>query len=160
MIEPFEQFWAQYPKRVGKGAARSAWEKRVNDDEDLVKKITLALEAQKRYRRFAENNGEFVPPWKHPSTWLNQECWLDEIPSTQQIVEKKKLATCSIAGCTNEIHGPKFKTCAEHIEPTVIGKDLLQAWMVEHGLWKNPDESVEAWQQRCREEGLKLWSRL
>jgi len=29
----------------------------------------------------------FCPEWKHPSTWLNQKCWEDEV--NLRIIQKK-----------------------------------------------------------------------
>lgn len=114
----FDTFWALYPNKKGKGAARKAYEKVMtgNDEAALFKDMELALEAQKRYRQEARSSGEFIAPWKHPSTWLNQECWLDEIGSHADLKQKAELAQCSMAGCECEVHGPRFDHCAYHLE--------------------------------------------
>ena len=66
----FERFWAVYPRRQGKGAAKKAWDKADVDGPSLV--------------RFAEKfasdpnlptDKKFIPL---PATWLNQERWGDD----------------------------------------------------------------------------------
>ena len=62
----FEEFWTQYPRKVGKGAARTAYDK-------AIKKIgheELMLGLSKYHP-----DPEYIC---NPSTWLNQERWHDE----------------------------------------------------------------------------------
>lgn len=69
----FERFWAEYPRKVGKGAARTAFERAVKKipDADPVGFII----AQLRRQRPTMTEPKFTP---HPATWLNEERWLDE----------------------------------------------------------------------------------
>jgi len=114
----FDTFWSVYPNKKGKGAARKAFEKVMdgNDEEALFKDIMLALEAQKKYRNEARSSGEFMPPWKHPSTWLNQECWQDEIDSHADLKQRAVLSQCLVEGCMSEVHGSRFQYCGHHLE--------------------------------------------
>jgi hypothetical protein len=67
----FNRFWQIYPRRLGKGAARKAWQKALAlaPAEELVAKATaFAASCQGK-------DLEFVV---YPATWLNQERWLDE----------------------------------------------------------------------------------
>lgn len=73
----FENFWNEYPRKVGKGAARKAWEK-VGPD---VAAVLKAVQNQKRGIDWQKDNGKWIP---HPATWLNQERWLDEVKLTYQ----------------------------------------------------------------------------
>lgn len=68
VLEGFDQWWAIYPLKRAKGAARRAW-------PAAVKKSSVAelLEAVKRTKWPAES--KFIP---HPATWLNGERWQDE----------------------------------------------------------------------------------
>ena len=69
--DDFEKFWAVYPRKVGKGAARRAFAKiRVP-----VGELIAAVEEQKRSEQWRKDGGQFIP---HPATWLNQERWEDE----------------------------------------------------------------------------------
>lgn len=67
--EQFEMFWREYPRRISKGAARTAFAK-------AIKKTTLEtmVEAIKKYKLHKPEKIDF----KHPATWLNGECWDDE----------------------------------------------------------------------------------
>lgn len=71
----FEAFWAVYPKKAGKQAAKKAWDKvckSANPSE--------IIEGAKRYAAWLANpaEGEFRPHPKHPQGWLNSGRWADE----------------------------------------------------------------------------------
>jgi hypothetical protein len=68
--EHFEVFWSKYPQKVAKGAARTAYEKAVANgasERDIYQGLVRCIEEV--------FEAPFIP---HPSTWLNQERWLDE----------------------------------------------------------------------------------
>lgn len=67
--EQFEVFWRAYPRRIGKGGARKKF-------EQAIRKTDLAtmLTAIKLYVRCKPSWMDF----KHPATWLHNECWDDE----------------------------------------------------------------------------------
>ena len=66
----FEDFWLLYPRKTGKGLARTAYEKALlkTDEATLLK----AVESYAQDPNLPED--QFVP---HASTWLNQERWTD-----------------------------------------------------------------------------------
>lgn len=70
----FDEFWAAYPKKVGKKAAWAAW-KKVNPDAELFDKIMTAIGKAKLTDQWQRENGRFIP---NPTTWLNQGRWDDE----------------------------------------------------------------------------------
>jgi len=70
----FDEFWAVYPKKVGKDAAWRAWQKRRPTAEQLAL-ITAALAWQVTQDAWTKDAGQFVP---HPATWLNRGQWDDE----------------------------------------------------------------------------------
>lgn len=70
----FETFWSTYPRKVGKDAARKAFEKRRPDDELLGQMLT-AIRRQVLSPAWVKDGGQFIP---HPSTWLNEGRWQDE----------------------------------------------------------------------------------
>lgn len=78
--EAFDRFWAVYPRKVGKDAAWKAFEKRQPDD-DLTETMLRAVQQQIQSPAWRKDDGQFIP---HPSTWLNQGRWQDEVspPST------------------------------------------------------------------------------
>lgn len=75
----FENFWSQYPKKVGKLTAKRSWEKLSQENQQK------ALEAIVEHRKYWSAKGtdwEFIP---HASTWLNQERFEDEL-----VIEQNK----------------------------------------------------------------------
>ena len=75
----FENFWQQYPKKVGKLTAKRSWEKLSQENQQK------ALEAIVEHRKYWTAKGtdwEFIP---HASTWLNQERFEDEL-----VIEQKE----------------------------------------------------------------------
>lgn len=82
----FDQFWKAYPKKVGKGAARKAFEKW--DCKGKITVILKAIEQQRACEQWRKDKGQFIP---HPATWLNQERWMDEttVIVARPIVEKR-----------------------------------------------------------------------
>lgn len=71
----FNQFWSAYPRKVGKGAAEKSWSK-IKMDDALFKTVLDAVESQKKSNQWKRDNGQYIP---HPSTWLNQKRWEDEL---------------------------------------------------------------------------------
>lgn len=71
----FEDWYKDYPNKVGRGAAEKAFER-------AIKKTTL--EALKTGLKNYISEKPEDTPWCNPATWLNQERWLDE-PATKEI---------------------------------------------------------------------------
>jgi len=70
----FNEFWAAYPKKVGKKAAWTAWSK-VRPDTELFDKIMAAIGRARETEQWQRENGRFIP---NPATWINQGRWDDE----------------------------------------------------------------------------------
>jgi hypothetical protein len=70
----FESFWAAYPRKVGKGAAKKAWAK-IRPSRTMVGQMIAAIHEQQNSVQWQRNNGQYIP---HPATWLNQTRWEDE----------------------------------------------------------------------------------
>lgn len=72
----FEEFWAIYPKKQGKGAALKAW-KRIKPDKALFERIMASVrENLAKNQQWQRDGGQYIP---NPSTWLNQTRWEDTI---------------------------------------------------------------------------------
>lgn len=74
--DAFEAFWAVYPRKVGKLAAKKAFE-RVNMP---LETLLTALRRQKCSAQWTAENGRYIP---NPATWLNQGRWEDEVRTEQ-----------------------------------------------------------------------------
>ena len=74
-VPMFDSFWAAYPRKTGKGAARKAWVK-MECEVDANAVIAAVHRNTAKNEQWLKDGGQFIP---HPVTWLNQERWLDEI---------------------------------------------------------------------------------
>jgi len=70
-IDHFEDFWASYPRKIGKGNARKAFEKAMKSA--TIEEISTGLNSQLDILKSKEQ--KFIP---HAATWLNGERWNDE----------------------------------------------------------------------------------
>lgn len=88
-IGAFDRFWDEYPKKVGKEAARRAFDK-VKVPVDV---LVAAIAQQKRSQQWQKENGRFIP---NPATWLNQGRWEDDVSvmSSEPSAPKKKAQAC------------------------------------------------------------------
>jgi len=71
----FAAFWDVYPRRVAKGQARKAWKTAVVKGAVDPKVIILGAE---RYRDDYQRQSRPIDYTKHPATWLNGECWIEQ----------------------------------------------------------------------------------
>jgi hypothetical protein len=71
----FEEFWAAYPRKVAKAAARTAWAKLAPDDA-LRAAIREAIRRSAAGDQWNRDGGRYIP---HPATWLHGRRWEDEV---------------------------------------------------------------------------------
>ena len=71
-IDDFNEFWNVYDKKVSKPKAITAYQKAIKKTNHET--LMTALKKQKVL--WVGKEKAFI---KHPTTWLNQECWNDEI---------------------------------------------------------------------------------
>jgi hypothetical protein len=72
----FAEFWKVYPRRVKPIAARKAYEK--------ARKLATAeaiLAGAMRYAQHCSREQQFQA---HPTSWLNQGRWMDELPGVRE----------------------------------------------------------------------------
>ena len=87
----FDDFWQTYPRRQGKAAAIKAYEKALRraDVEEI-------LAAAHRYATDPNREDQFTA---HPTTWLNQDRWLDDaLPSRTPARNGPMSASEKVAG--------------------------------------------------------------
>jgi len=81
--DPFDVLWQVYPRRIGKGAARTAFARASKKDDPIT-----IIDAAHKYAEFCKLQGteqRFIP---HLATWLNQERWDDDLDSELQQPEQ------------------------------------------------------------------------
>jgi hypothetical protein len=81
---PFDLFWKVYPLKVGKVAAKRAWDKAITEaDPDNI--IAGALQ-------YAQDPNRHPTYTAHPSTWLNAGRWADDLLPQREISPEEKKA--------------------------------------------------------------------
>ena len=86
--ELFDRFWSAYPRHVAKEKTRTSFSKVPLLE---IPNLMSALERQKKSDQWTKDGGQFIP---HPTTWLNQRRWQDEI--TVEITQPQKQPVTSV----------------------------------------------------------------
>jgi len=78
----FAAFWQAYPRKIGKGAARTAFDRarKLADANDIIK----AAMVYSRHCQEMQTEPKYIP---HATTWLNQERWEDDLSA--ELPDKK-----------------------------------------------------------------------
>ena len=88
-IDQFNEFWNLYNKKVSKPKAITAYNRAMKKTDHQT--IMDALREQKKL--WVGRESAYI---KHPTTWLNQECWEDDIqhlkPAKESIFNKPKFS--------------------------------------------------------------------
>ena len=74
----FEDFWNIYPSKKAKSKAWESWCKLTDEERE---KCIPAITSQVQNKHFSNNKGEDYTP--HPTTWINQKRWEDEVKDTK-----------------------------------------------------------------------------
>ena len=91
----FDEFWNAYDKKVERPAAERAWRK-IKLTDELLRTI---LDAAKLYRLSTPDKIYR----KNPATWLNNECWNDEVIQPTAIAAKKTQHQLNIGAMAKSI---------------------------------------------------------
>jgi len=75
----FDDFWKCYPRKKGKKAAAKAFLKAT--DKPPLDVLIAKLNQQKQSMDWKKDGGKYIP---HPSTWLNEGRWDDEVDAPQK----------------------------------------------------------------------------
>jgi hypothetical protein len=120
----FNEFWAAYPKKAAKKAARKAWDK-VKPGADLLQTILEAIRRAVQSDQWKRENGRFIP---NPATWINGGCWDDE-PATGGDGERRDTDPQSGGDWQNYKGTPKrgFKSLEEQDTATLERGDHRNA---------------------------------
>jgi len=74
-MDGFDDFWANYPKKVAKADARKAWAQ-TKDVRPPLPELLLKIRAHCKTEQWMKSGGAFIP---YPATWLRGERWEDEL---------------------------------------------------------------------------------
>lgn len=78
----FAFFWSKYPRREAKATAIKAWRKLKPAEREAA---VNALERWLAHRRSGRSQPEFLRYCPHPTTWINQRRWEDELPEGEEL---------------------------------------------------------------------------
>lgn len=85
VLESFEDFYRNYPKKKDKPGAEKAWRK-LRLDKDLQIQIMCGLGRAVNSLGWSKDNGQFIP---YPAKWIRSRGWEDEyLPSEPPRKEK------------------------------------------------------------------------
>ena len=76
----FQEFWDEYAYKKARSRAECAYKKAIT--------ITSHEEIILGVKKYKLNRGQNQKYWKHPATWLNDECWSDEYSINKPEVNK------------------------------------------------------------------------
>jgi len=107
----FQRFYSAYPSKKARGAAEKSWQKLIEGMDDKEKKdfattLVLAIDSQKKEKKRKRDHGDFVPEWPMPSTWLNQQRWLDEVKTNFDFEREKAEIKDKCGKCGKAYNGP------------------------------------------------------
>lgn len=82
--ENFEKFYSSYPRKVGKANVEK-WFVKNKPNEELMNIILNSLEEHKKLKQWQDK--QYIP---HPTTWLNQKRWEDDLSKEEKVTETNK----------------------------------------------------------------------
>lgn len=73
-FDPFEHFYALYPRKKSPGDARKAWNAKCSDPA-IHEAVFNGLARAKKSHQWLKEGGKYIP---YPASWLRGEGWKDE----------------------------------------------------------------------------------
>ncbi|MGY4254582.1 hypothetical protein ACVI1L_001650 [Bradyrhizobium sp. USDA 4516] len=95
--EGFDEFYRTYPRHVARGQAEKAYQRIVSSGAATSAEL---LAGAQRYA--AARTGEPERFTKHPATWLNGKCWLDEPAARPETPAERIKRQCGLLGNSDE----------------------------------------------------------
>lgn len=90
ILSKFEQFWKLYPIKEEKKKSCILYAKIIGKDDSTHQNILEALQKQVENYEKRKEQKIWTKRWKNPTTWLNGECWNDEIIIENHAPQSKK----------------------------------------------------------------------
>lgn len=87
----FTNFWEIYPRKVAKEKTLSAW--KIHKCYKIADRIVQSIKDHLGSEQWQKDNGQFIP---HPTTYLNQHRWEDEIKPTKIVRESTMVSAGDI----------------------------------------------------------------
>ena len=87
LLDQFEKFWKEYPKKVAKKATIKLWEK-LKPEQDQFNAIIKGVKDYKKTKQWIQSMADDKRHIPHPTTFLNQERYYDEIVPNKEIQQR------------------------------------------------------------------------
>jgi len=103
-VEAFERFWAAYPRREAKRDAQKAWKAATTRTNPAT-----ILAGAERYRDYGPRQRAEPKYTKLPATWLNRDCWEDQLATDRPAVPDRRPSATDRAvaeAMTIDLDGP------------------------------------------------------
>lgn len=127
----FEEFWNLYDKKIGIAEAKNKFALALSKDS-----FANIIAGVKKYITTRGVESKF---WKHPTTWLNQECWKDEYSQSgsqnnqtlcqtiNQIIGEDLISKIEAVGSKAQIHFKSEKDYQKLTTSTVELRNKVKA---------------------------------
>ena len=118
--EEFENWWATYPRKVGKRKAESAWKSALARTD--VETLNAATQRFADHHKRSGTETRFIP---HATTWLNRDGWNDELPTIKDTTTAPgRLSNAEVA---RQLQERNAQDHAQHRQLT--NAEAMQAWL-------------------------------
>lgn len=99
ILDRFEMFWAEYPRKTAKDSARKEF-LQIAPDEAFTDRMIEAVRRARASEQWRKDSGQFIP---HGRTWLHQKRWEDEAAvRVSEPVARQQVAGCDhVTPCTS-----------------------------------------------------------
>lgn len=74
-VQSFEKFWSVFPRKINKQTALKSW-LRLKPSDELIENIVRDVSSRASSESWSKESRKFCP---HPSTYLNNRRWEDEV---------------------------------------------------------------------------------
>lgn len=85
--ESFEQWWVCYPRKIDKKKARNKFNTLLAEKKTTLEELIKGAKNYALHCQEEKTEEKFI---KHPTTWLNGECWLNEYTTATPEDYRKK----------------------------------------------------------------------
>jgi uncharacterized protein YdaU (DUF1376 family) len=137
--EGFDEFYAAYPKHVGRRTAAKTWGK-LKPSPELRARIMADVESRAATWDWQKQGGQFVP---HPATYLNGKRWEDDLPNASANSATTH-ATASLAQASTV--NPTLEFGDDLPAGLTFDQDAAKTWAKAMGVLAEQDpEDYETW---------------
>jgi hypothetical protein len=81
----FEEFFKTYPG-TKRGLKTEYWNFKKKNTPEVLPLLMPGLENEIKHHDYLNASKQFNPSWKNLSTWINQHCWEQKFPTTNNMV--------------------------------------------------------------------------